>query len=494
MVLNERPPLFNFCRLEEGRMKRISLILGLVLGLLTAGPAASAASVFDKAEYAARRLKLMERIPDGAAAFLGASTPAGDWEFRQGHDFAYFTGVEISDAFLIIDGTRKESVLFFTLDEKTADGEGIPLDLVRNPKAYTGIEKVLPASQFGSYLTALGLRTRILYTMFKPEELGPENTNEKFNVIQQTMTLNPWDGRPSRELQFVKQLRDKCPPADVRDCSSLVWDLRKIKSRAELEILRRAGRIGVEAHNALIRSTRPGVSEGDLAAVFEFVSKLGGARGLAYNSILMSGKNHAYGHYHKYDRVLKSGDFVILDAGPDVDDYHVDISTTFPASGVFTPRQKELYEAALDVRAVCQDNYRPGVTFKQIGEKVAEMLRDKGLTRFAPDFEGLVRYGGYNHSIGLATHDVMGTFGGPNEVLAPGFVFACDIQLFRIEEEIGIRIEDTIAITENGYENLSPGAPRTIQEIESFMKKDGILQIMDKNGLAVGNSPGKVKK
>jgi Xaa-Pro aminopeptidase len=83
----------------------------------------------------------------------------------------------------------------------------------------------------------------------------------------------------------------------------------------------------------------------------------------------------------------------------------------------------------------------------------------------------------------MATHDVMGTFAGPDEVLAPGFVFACDIQFFSLGEEIGIRIEDTIAITETGYENLSPGLPRTVAEIEAVMKKDGILQVLKGRGL-----------
>jgi Xaa-Pro aminopeptidase len=314
--------------------------------------------------------------------------------------------------------------------------------------------------------------------MFKPEELGRENSNEKFNALQKSMTLNLWDGRLTRELQFVKQLRDKFPQADIRDCSALVWNLRKIKSPAELEILRRAARIGVQAHNALIQSTKPEVTEKALAAVFEFVCKKEGAQDLAYSTIIMSGKNHAYGHYHKYDRVLKDGDFLILDAGPDFENYHVDISTSFPASGKFSPRQKELYEAALAVHDVCEANYRDGVTFKQVGEKVDSLLKEKGLERFSQDFRGIVRLGGYNHSIGLATHDVTGTFAGPDEVLTPGFVFACDIQLFSLKEEIGIRIEDTIAITETGYENLSAGVPRTVAEIEALMKKDGILQTL----------------
>ncbi|MBM3312774.1 MAG: aminopeptidase P family protein, partial [Candidatus Aminicenantes bacterium] len=432
-------------------MKRMFTLLVLLLVLVPASLLrATTGLTFDKAEYAARRASLMEKIPDGAAVFLGAAPPARDVDFRQGHDFLYFSGVRIPNAALIVDGVRKESTLFFTMTEKEADGEGIPVELVRNAREVTGIERIQAAGELAAALTSLSQRSRVFYTMFKPEELGPENSNEKFNALQKSMTQNIWDGRLTRELQFVKQLRDKFPQVDVRDCTSLVWEMRKIKSPAEIEVMRRAGKIGVQAHTALIRSTRPGVSEKALEAVFQFVCRLGGAVDMAYSPILMSGKNHAYGHYHVYDRTLQDGEMVILDAGPDLEDYHVDISTTFPVGGTFTPRQRELYETALAVHAVCLAAYRPGVTFGQVGEKVAAMLKEKGLDAYAKDFRGIVRLGGYNHMIGMATHDVAGTFAGPNEVLAPGMVFACDIQLFRLEEQVGIRIEDTIAITEKG--------------------------------------------
>jgi Xaa-Pro aminopeptidase len=440
------------------------------------------ATPFDKPEYAARRSRLMAQIGDGAAVFLGATTPSSDVAFRQGHDFFYMGGVEIPDAILVVDGMRKESVLFFTMTEKDADGLAIPLELVRAPAAYTGIERVLPVEQFNGFLANLANRNRPIYTMFKPEEIGPENSNEKFNAQQKSMTLNMWDGRLTRELQFVKQVRERFPQVDLRDSSRLVWNQRKLKSPAELAIMREVARIGIKAHNALIQSTRPGIAEKALAAVFDFVSAQEGARGLAYYTIIMSGKNHAYGHYHAHDRVLADGDFVILDAAPDYGNYHVDISTTFPASGTFSPRQRELYEVALEVHQVALANYRPGTTLRAVGQKVDAMLKAKGLTGYARDFAGIVRLGGYNHSIGLATHDVMGSFDGADEVLQPGFVFACDIQLFRLDEQIGIRIEDTVAITDTGYEVLSAGAPRTVAEIEALMKKDGILQILKKYG------------
>ena len=128
------------------------------------------------------------------------------------------------------------------------------------------------------------------------------------------------------------------------------------------------------------------------------------------------------------------------------------------------------------MRNAAIEAYRPGITFRDVGRKMEAALAANGLERFADDFASIIRYGGYNHSIGLATHDVMGTFAGRDEVLEPGFVFACDIQLFRIDEEIAIRIEDTVVITDTGHEVLSRGLPRTVAEIEALMQEGGILQ------------------
>ena len=178
---------------------------------MLAGPL-TAALTFEPGEYAARRARFMEKIPDGAAVFLGASAPASDVAFRQGHDFVYLTGVPIPNAFLVVDGLRKESVLFFTMTETEAESEGIPREFVRDAKDFTGIERVLPADQFGPFLAGLCQRTRVLYTMFKPEEIGPENANEKFNALQRTMTLEPV-GRAAHPGAPVRQAaRRQVPP------------------------------------------------------------------------------------------------------------------------------------------------------------------------------------------------------------------------------------------------------------------------------------------
>ena len=452
-------------------MTKKAVIFVSVMIVILAFQSSLAGSIFDKSEYAARRIKFIEKIPDGVVIILGAITPVSDKQFYQSNDFYYFSGVDIPNAVLVIDGVNKESILFFTIGEQEAKGEGISLELVRNPRETTGIERVLPIDRLSSYLSRLSLQTGSFYTMFRPEELSRENTNEKFRALQRTMTMNIWDGRLTRELQFVKQLKEKFPHIKVIDCSAMVWDLRKIKSPAEIELIRRASRIGVKAHIAVMKATRPKIKEDKLAALFEYVCKMETAQELAFYVILMSGPNHAFGHYHKHDRVLKNGDFIILDAGPDYKYYNADISSTFPANGKFSSKQKKIYEMSYGIRKVCLSSYRPGITFKDVGEKVKQFLIKNGYDPADRQFRGLIRYGGYNHSIGLATHDPMGTFSGPEEILRPGFVFACDINLPYPDQEMGIRLEDTVVITKNGCENLSDGIPRTIDEIETLMKK-----------------------
>lgn len=438
---------------------------------------------FPKSEFAARRLRLLDKIPDGVAVLWGAVPAHGGLGFRQSNDFYYFTGVEVPNAVLILDGTRKESQLFVSLTEKQADGMGIPLEFVRDPQKVTGIERVLPRDRFASVLTRFCTNPGVIYTPFKPEELFRETSNEKFHALQDAMTLNPWDGRLTRELQFVRQLRTRFPQATVKDCAPLIWDLRKYKSPAEIEVMRKAGEIAARAHIALIQSTRAGIREMELAALFEYMCKKEGADDLAFNTIIMSGKNHAHGHYDIYDRTLRDGDFLILDAGADLGHYKVDFSSSFPANGRFSPRQKELYEIADAIRRLCLKTYRPGITFKDVGEEVEAFLREKGFGPSHPyysTFRGPRRWGGYNHPVGMAVHDVMGSMTGPEEVLQPGFVFACDIMLPQPEEEMGIRLEDTVVVTEDGCDVLSAAIPRDIQEIESLMQKDGVIQVLKK--------------
>ena len=430
-------------------------------------------------EYAGRRERLMERIQGGVAIIPGATAPVDSGQFRQNNDFFYFTGVEIPGAFLVVDSVAEESTLFFTLTEHEARAEGIPLELVHDPVAATGIERVRTFEEFAPQLAELHARTPIFYTPHFPQELPRVSSLEGFAAWNHTIAENPWDGRPTRQQRFIERLRETLPGVEVRDCSLLIWQLRKFKSEAEIALIRRAARIAVDGHRALIRSTEPGISEQELAALFRFICQKEGAQDLAYPTILMTGPNHPFGHYHRYDRVLQDGDFLILDAGPDYAYYDADVSSSYPVSGTFTPLQRNLYELAEAIHQVCLAGYRPGRTFRDVGRDVAAYLTENGLDPLERRFRGVTMWGGYNHPIGMATHDVMKSMSGPDDLLEPGFVFACDINMPQ-DEEFGIRIEDTVVITADGCEVLSAGLPRAVAEIEALMKEQGLLQRMER--------------
>jgi Xaa-Pro aminopeptidase len=459
--------------------RRARAVVLLPLAVIFLSSAARSELLFDQGEYAARRKNLIEKIPGGLAVILGAQNVTGYTEYFQSNDFMYFSGVEVPNSVLIIDGINKDAAIFFTISEREAQGENISLDLVRHPQEYTGIERYYPKENFSGYLARRiheGVGT--VYTSFLPEELMRECSEEKMRVLSEDMMFNEWDGRLTRELQFIKILRERFPRAEIRDCSGLIADLRSIKSAAEIEILRRAGRIGVRAQTEIMKATRPGVYEYELAALFEYVCKKEGAQSLAYNVIISSAENHPYLHYYKHNRLLVDGDFLVVDAGPDLGYYDVDISISYPANGKFSPRQREIYEACQVIEKTCLSLYRPGITCEEVNEKVKEVLAQKGYDISRDLFKIMIRWGGCSHYVGMAVHDVGGAPRGP---LKPGMVFACDILAVFPDENLGVRVEDTVLITEDGCENLTAGIPREIAEIETLMQEKGIIQILKDN-------------
>ena len=247
-----------------------------------------------------------------------------------------------------------------------------------------------------------------------------------------------------------------------------------MKSPAEIALLRKAARIGVQAHTELIKGTRPGMHEYQLSAIFNYICEKEGAQESAYGVVISSGENHPYVHYSKHDRLLKDGDFIVVDAGPDLDYYDIDITTSFPANGKFTPRQKEIYEAALAIHEANMRVYRPGLTLEQCRKEVSEILTRQGFDLTRDLFKRMRP--GFGHYVGMATRD----FGGGPQVLKPGMVFANEPYTTFRDENLGVRVEDTILITETGCENLTAGIPRAIKEIEELMKKDDIPQLLKK--------------
>lgn len=260
----------------------------------------------------------------------------------------------------------------------------------------------------------------------------------------------------------------------------MIWDLRMIKSPAEINVLRKVGALGAKAALEVVRSCRAGTYEYELSSVFEYTCRKAWGD-IAYNVIISSDENHPYLHYYKHDRKLIDGDFLVVDAGPDLSYYDVDISFSFPANGKFTPRQREIYEAALAMNRECQALYRPGITAEEVRQKAKENLAKKGFDMNKDIWKIRSMQGGVSHYVGMAVHDVGGSPSvGP---LKPGMVFADDVFAVFPEEKLGVRVEDTVVITETGCENLTKGVPRDIAEIEALMKTPGLIQIQKEKGI-----------
>ena len=183
--------------------------------------------------------------------------------------------------------------------------------------------------------------------------------------------------------------------------------------------------------------------------------------------------------YYKHDRILKDGDFLVVDVGPDYGNYDVDITISYPVNRKFTPRQREIYEAALAVHKACISLYKPGVTLSEVIEKVKEILVKQGYDLSKEIFKKRTMEGRFGHFVGLTVHDV----GGSPAVLNPCMVFANEPYAIFPEGNLGVRIENTILITENGCKNLTAGISREIDEIEALMKDKRIIQILKEKDL-----------
>jgi Xaa-Pro aminopeptidase len=227
-----------------------------------------------------------------------------------------------------------------------------------------------------------------------------------------------------------------------------------------------------------MKATRAGMYEYELAALYEYLVKRAGANDLAYYMIISSGENHPYVHYYKHDRRLEDGDILVVDVGPDVGYYDIDITVTYPANGVFTPRQKEVYEASKAVHEASMQVYRPGLTVEQCRTEVDAILRRQGFDLEKDYFQKM--RGVFGHYVGMAVHDV----GGSPTVLKAGMVIANEPMVIYADEQLGVRVEDTILITETGCENLTAGLPREVKDIESVMKQPGIPQILARSPIA----------
>ena len=274
---------------------------------------------------------------------------------------------------------------------------------------------------------------------------------------------------PDYNFVMARAFMDKYPTVALKDLHTAVAPLREQKDAEEVEKVRKAVNITRQGLEYVMKNLKPGMMEYQVQADFEYTCRRLGAKKQAFPTIAGSGLNGCMMHYGTNHCEVKDGTLILLDLGAKYENYCSDITRTYPANGKFSPRQREVYELVLKANKAVAAAAKPGLTTKDLNDiakdVLGEGLVEMGLIEKKEDV-GKYYMHGVSHSIGIDVHDI--TLAG--DQLAPGWIISDEPGLYIDEEEIGIRIEDDLLITEDGCEVLSAAIIREPDEIEYFMK------------------------
>ncbi len=441
---------------------------------------------FTKEEFAARRAKIFDAIGKNSIALIQGAKGVADFNvFRQTNTFYYLSGLETPHAYLFLDGRTQKTTLYLPhRDEGSERNQGkiLSAEDAELVMQLTGIDQVRGVEFLSLDLVGTGLirpPAPMLYTPLSPAETGTDSRDELLNG-QARVSSDPWDGLPSRESRFRDMINSRFPQFEIKDLSPILDSLRLIKSKRELEIIRKATEIAGLAIIEAMRSTKPGVYEYQLDAAAKYIFYLHGSRGDGYASIIGGGTNAYFGHYfHKTDE-LKNGDLVLMDYAPDYRYYTSDVTRMWPVNGTFNQEQRELCSFILAYRDALFKYVRPGVTSDFVLDSAAKDMEKYlvGKTFVKPAHlkavqEGLKFRGHFQHPVGMAVHDV-GMIRGVK--LEPGMVFTIDPMIWIPEERLYVRIEDVAVVTEKGVENYSAFVPSKLEDIERTIAEEGLIQ------------------
>ncbi|MGP9798859.1 Xaa-Pro aminopeptidase [Halomonas sp. 86] len=430
-------------------------------------------------EYRARRDAMIAQLPANAAVVLpGASLVTrshdSEYTFRQNSDFYYLTGITEPDALLVLlpGHDAGQSIVFCQDRDPTMEAwTGRRLG-ARGVEAEHGIDQAFENADREAQLPALLEGRELLYVpLDNPDALGI--AEEAFSFAQ------------------VGLRRGRAPLKGWLDVSALIHAMRLIKSEAEIALLRHAAAISAQAHVRAMQASRPGLYEYQLQAELEHEFVWQGGSGPAYSTIVGGGVNACVLHYIENRAALTNDSLVLIDAGAEFELYAGDITRTFPVNGRFSEAQRALYQVVLSAQERAVAAIKPGATLVDVHQNVVKDLTAglialgllEGDVQARIDDESYRRF--YLHStshwLGLDVHDV-GSYRLDEKTPRPlvaGMVLTIEPGLYIPDAEdippayrgIGIRIEDNVVVTDEGYENLTAGVPKGMADIEALMVK-----------------------
>lgn len=419
------------------------------------------------AEFAERRDKLARSLPPGGLAVLQAApqtfmTGVIPYPYRQDADFRYLTGISQPGVVGVVRSDGKFTLFVPDRDpwRETWDGARV---CVNAAVAVFGADEAYPMSQM-------------------PDRLTP--------MLAAAPTVAMEEERPdvaplASAVAGLPAARAANGQGRVVSLRPLVHELRWIKSRAEMDAMCRSASAAANAMVEAMRRTRPGTNERSMASVFEYYCKIMGAERMAYPPVVASGADGCTIHYSRNDKRLCEGGLLLFDGGCEVDGYCSDVTRTWPISGKFAGPQRAVYEAVLSVYTGVLEAVKPGVTLRQLHQRsvrlTAEVIRDLGLMReHSVDaiidrqyFRKLYPHS-IGHWLGMDTHDASTI--SHDRPIVPGVVLTVEPGLYIPASEengpfggIGIRLEDDVAVTQEGSEVLSAQVPLGIADVEALI-------------------------
>jgi Xaa-Pro aminopeptidase len=454
-------------------------LTAILAASLRAGAQPVVRDAFPPEEFAARRTRVFEAIGDGVAILEGATERPGEQPFRQANQFFYLTGVSEPRALALLDGKTQETTLFLLpvnpsdVESKYGPGALYPGE---DSARRLGVSKVLAREESTAVVEQMGREGRTFFTPFRPEVLGSASSYDTL-LLARLNRADPWDGRFDRADVFRLKLMSLAPKSQIRDLDPVIDRLRAIKSEREIAVIREATRIADRGILRAMHGARAGLYEYQLQAESEYEFKRNGAYGPAYFALVATGRNTWYTHYHYDTAKLTAGDLVQYDYAPDYRNYASDVTRVFPVNGRFTAHQREYYGIYLRLYQAIMKSIRVHDTAAAIMQRaVADMDRivaaypftdpstAKAVAAFVDGFRDK-KPAHLGHAVGMEVHDVYGD----HDTLEPGMIFTIEPMLRLPDEHLGVRLEDMLLITAEGYENLSGSVPVEIAEIEKFM-------------------------
>jgi Xaa-Pro aminopeptidase len=481
-----------------------------VLGAIAVVAALSAAAPLRASEFSddlkARRTRVMERLGPDALLILWSAPPARysqdvDYEYRQDSNLFYLTGLTQEQTMLVLmPGNDKRREILFIKDRNPAREQWTGRLLSPDEaKANTGIETVLNASQFDAFMSAI----------LGGQGFGPITDKEAATFVKALesgrarLALPLESGRRVGDaltppLEFAQKARDRFFGFQIVDATPVLTQFRMVKTPYERKTLVTSLEISSDAQKAGMKAAHEGSYEYEVKSAIEGVFRSRGADSWSYPSIVGSGPNATILHYPHSERQMLQGELLLVDAACNYQYASGDITRTYPVNGKFSPLQKDIYQIVLEAQDASAALAKPGVTLRQMHDKTVEVIKagllKLGLITDASGDQYRMWYlHGSSHYIGIDVHDV----GSNTRPLEPGMAFTIEPGIYIREStldalprtpendaliarirpavkkyaDIGIRIEDSFLLEESGLRRLSASVPRTIEEIEAFLRK-----------------------